>query len=111
MSWTVSNPLRRYRHAKRAAASVNPPEWPKSIIPRQDAYWGSESAMAEGNPMLALERGEKGETPPAIWLQGRGDTLHDYKDPESKFDGNEPQRFCASYRHAGGEIALEYIDM
>jgi hypothetical protein len=24
--------------------------------------------------------------------------------------GNEPQRFCAAYRKAGGEIALEYID-
>jgi hypothetical protein len=23
---------------------------------------------------------------------------------------NEPQRFCAAYRKAGGEIALEYID-
>jgi hypothetical protein len=67
--------------------------------------------MAEGNPLLALERGEKLLTPPAIWFQGRGDTLHDYKDTESTFDGNEPQRFCANYRKAGGEIALEYIDM
>jgi hypothetical protein len=67
--------------------------------------------MAEGNPMLALERGEKVLTPPAIWFQGRGDTLHDYKDADSDFAGNEPQRFCANYRKAGGEIALEYIDM
>ena len=58
--------------------------------------------MAEGNPMLALERGEKVLTPPAIWFQGRGDILHDYKDAESSFDGNEPQRFCANYRKAGG---------
>jgi acetyl esterase/lipase len=111
MSWPVINPLSRYRLAKRVAASANPPEWPKSIIPRQDAYWGAESAMAEGNPLLALERDEKVLTPPAIWFQARGDGLHDYKDPESTFDGNEPQRFCASYRNAGGEIALEYIDM
>jgi acetyl esterase/lipase len=111
MSWPVINPLSRYRHAKRALASANPPEWPKSIIARQDSYWGSEATMAEGNPVLALERGEKVLTPPAIWFQGRGDTLHDYKDPESNFDGNEPQRFCADYRKAGGEIALEYIDM
>jgi acetyl esterase len=111
MSWPVINPLSRYRHAKRAQMSANPPEWPKSIIARQDSYWRSEAAMAEGNPMLALERGEKLLTPPAIWFQGRGDTLHDYKDVESTFDGNEPQRFCANYRKAGGEIALEYIDM
>ncbi len=85
MSWPVINPLSRYRHAKRAQASANPPEWPKSIIARQDSYWRSEAAMAEGNPMLMLERGEDVRTPPAIWFQGRGDTLHDYKDIEFEF--------------------------
>ena len=28
----------------------------------------------------------------------------------ASFPGNEPQRFVANYRKAGGEIALEYID-
>jgi acetyl esterase/lipase len=111
MSWPVINPLGRYRHAQRALAGANPPEWPKSIIARQNAYWRSEANMAEGNPMLALERGEKVKTPPAIWFQGRGDTLHDYKDAESDFPGNEPQRFVANYRKAGGEIDLHYIEM
>ena len=111
MSWPVINPLSRYRHAKRALAGANPPEWPKSIIARQDSYWQSEANMAEGNPLLALERGDAVETPPAIWFQGQGDTLHDYKDVESDFDGNEPQRFCAAYRKAGGAIALEYLAM
>ena len=111
MSWPVINPLSRYRHAKRTLAGANPPEWPKSIIPRHDSYWRSEAAMEEGNPTLALERGEKVETPPAIWFQGRGDTVHDYRDTESTFDGNEPQRFCANYRNAGGSIVLDYIEM
>jgi hypothetical protein len=111
MSWPVINPLSRYRHAKRALAGANPPEWPKSIIARHDSYWRSEANMAEGNPTLALERGEKVLTPPAIWFQGRGDTVHDYRDTESNFDGNEPQRFCANYRKAGGSIALDYIEM
>src|SRR5215510_1707419 len=110
MSWPVINPLSRYRHAKRHQASANPPEWPKAIIPRQDAYWRNEANMEEGNPMLILERGEKVLTPPAIWFQGRGDLLHDYKDADGSFDGNEPQRFVANYRKAGGEITLEYID-
>jgi acetyl esterase len=110
MSWPVINPLSRYRHAKRHQASANPPEWPKSIIPRQDAYWQSEANMEEGNPMLVLERGEKVLTPPAVWFQGRGDLLHDYKDADGSFDGNEPQRFVANYRKVGGEISLEYID-
>jgi acetyl esterase/lipase len=111
MSWPVINPLSRYRHAKRAQAAADAPAWPKGIIARQDSYWRSEANMAEGNPMLALERGEKVRTPPAIWFQGRGDMLHDYKDAESDFAGNEPQRFVANYRKAGGEIALEYIAM
>ena len=111
MSWPVINPYSRYRLAKRTLAAASPPEWPKSIIARHDAYWRSEAAMAEGNPLMALERGEKVLTPPAIWFQAQGDTVHDYKDVESSFDGNEPQRFCADYRKAGGSIALEYIGM
>jgi acetyl esterase/lipase len=109
LSWPVINPLSRYRHAKRALASGG--DWAKPIIPRHDSYWRSEANMAEANPLLALERGEAVQTPPAVWYQGRGDLVHDYKDPESDFPGNEPQRFCAAYGKAGGEIALVYIDM
>ena len=109
MSWPVINPLSRYRHAKRDLASGK--DWGKAIIPRHDSYWQSEAAMAEGNPVLALERGEKVLLPPAVWYQGRNDIQHDYKDADSDFPGNEPQRFCANYQKAGGEIALEYIDM
>jgi hypothetical protein len=109
MSWPVINPLSRYRHAKRAIDRGE--EWGKSIVPRHDKYWVNEANMSEGNPLLALERGEKVQLPPAIWFQGRGDGVHDYKDPESDFPGNEPQRFCADYKKAGGEITLEYIDM
>ncbi|HTP90099.1 MAG TPA: alpha/beta hydrolase [Xanthobacteraceae bacterium] len=111
LSWPVINPLSRYRHAKRTQAAPNAPDWPKGIIARHDAYWQSEANMAEGNPMLALERGEKLQLPPAIWFQARGDTVHDYKDPESNFPGNEPQRFCANYKKAGGDITLDYINM
>jgi acetyl esterase len=110
MSWPVINPLSRYRYAQRVLAAPDALEWPKSIIPRHDAYWRDEATMAEGNPMLALERGEKVSTPPAIWFQGRGDLVHDYKDVDARFPGNEPQRFVANYRKAGGDITLYYID-
>jgi acetyl esterase/lipase len=109
MSWPVINPLGRYNHAKRVQAGANAPDWPKGIIARQDSYWRGEANMAEGNPMLALERGEKVEMPPAIWFQGQGDALHDYRDPNSPVAENEPQRFVADYRKAGGEITLEYL--
>jgi acetyl esterase len=111
MSWPVINPLSRYRHAKRAQMQTPAPEWPKSIIARHDSYWRSEANMAEGSPTVALEQAEKVVTPPAIWYQAHGDIMHDYKDTESDFDGNEPQRFCAAYAKAGGSIALEYVDL
>jgi acetyl esterase/lipase len=111
LSWPVINPLSRYRHAKRTLASANAPEWPKGIIGRHDSYWRNEANMAEGNPMLILERGEKVQLPPAIWFQGRGDLVHDYKDADADFPGNEPQRFVANYRKAGGAIELDYIEM
>jgi acetyl esterase/lipase len=110
MSWPVINPFSRYRHAKRLVASGNPPEWAKAGVARQDDYWQSEANMAEGSPMLMLERGEKVQLPPAVWFQAHGDKMHDYKDVESGFPGNEPQRFVAAYGKAGGEIALEYFE-
>jgi acetyl esterase len=109
LSWPVINPLSRYRHAKRALAAGE--DWGKSIVPRHDKYWLNEANMAEANPMLILERGEKVQLPPTIWFQGRGDLVHDYKDPETNFTGNEPARFVANYKKAGGDIALEYIEM
>jgi hypothetical protein len=66
--------------------------------------------MEEGNPMLILERGEKVVMPPALWIQGRPDPTHDYRDPVGTFDGNEPERFAYNYRKAGGSLDLLYID-
>ena len=66
--------------------------------------------MAEGNPMLALERAEAVLTPPVLWVQGRPDNIHDYRDPESPIPGNEPERFVANYRRAGGEIELVVVE-
>ena len=104
MLWPVINPLSRYRYARRERDAANPPAWVGNIPERHDTYWTTEAAMAEGNPMLALERGEKVETPPALWIQGRPDPVHDYHDVDSSFPGNEPERFVANYRKAGGQI-------
>src|SRR5262245_21003437 len=109
MSWPVINPFSRDHHAKRLVAAGNPPDWAKAAVARQIDYWQSEANMAEGSPMLILERGEKVQLPPAVWFQAHGDAMHDYKDVGSDFPGNEPQRFVAAYRKAGGAIALEYF--
>ena len=110
MSWPVINPIGRYRFAKRNAAMTPPAEWAPDIISRHDQFWVSEENMTEGNPMLILERGEKVALPPAIWHQGHGDMMHDYKDEDYKGPETEAPRFAANYKKAGGEIELCYFD-
>jgi acetyl esterase/lipase len=108
MSWPVINPLSRYKHALKAReASAT---WPIEIIQHHLDFWGGEANMAEGSPVLLLERGEQPRLPPALWLQAPNDNMHDYKDPDGTFPGNEPARFVADYRKAGGTIDLVYFD-
>jgi acetyl esterase/lipase len=57
--------------------------------------------MAEGNPVLALERGERVEVPPVLYLQGASDVAH----PRHDLD-----RFVAGYRKAGGQVDLELYE-
>ncbi|HUZ75443.1 MAG TPA: alpha/beta hydrolase [Stellaceae bacterium] len=108
MSWPVINPLSRYKHALRAHDAGE--KWAAEIIQNHLDFWGSEANMAEGSPVLLLERGEKPRLPPALWLQAPNDNMHDYKDPDGTFPGNEPARFVADYRKAGGTIDLVYFD-
>lgn len=110
MSWPVINPLSRYRHAQKHGKGPNPPAFTVGMKEKHDTYWKTEAAMAEGNPMLILERGEKVQMPPALWVQGKPDMVHDYHDDDSSFAGNEPERFVSNYRKAGGDIEIAYID-
>ena len=108
MAWPVINPLSRYRNAVRERAKGT--AWVGDIPERQTSFWKNEDNMGEGNPMLMLERGEKALMPPALWVQGRPDPVHDYRDPESPVALNEPERFAANYRKAGGAMELLYIE-
>jgi acetyl esterase len=109
MLWPVINPLSRYRHALAARASDDPPGWVGDLPERHDTYWVDEETMREGNPVTILEAGEKVLTPPAIWVQGRPDPVHDYRDPDYAGDLNEPERLAALYRAAGGDCDVAYI--
>jgi acetyl esterase/lipase len=108
MAWPVINPLSRYRNALRERAKGT--AWVGDIPERQGSFWKNDENMTDGNPVLMLERGEKVVMPPALWVQGRPDPVHDYRDPESPVALNEPERFAASYRKAGGKIEVLYID-
>jgi acetyl esterase/lipase len=108
--WPVINPIGRQRYGQRLMQSPNPPEWPPKVLAHSMSFWQSEANMIEGNPILALERGERVVTPPTIWIQSSQDPVHDYRDGDSDFPGTEPHRFVDRYRKAGGEIALKYFD-
>lgn len=106
LEWPVINPLSRYHHALRSLQNPDTAGWVGRIPEFHHTYWVDEETMTEGNPMLALERGEDVETPPTIWLQGEPDIVHDYHDPNSGQDLNEPERYAQNYRNAGGEFQM-----
>jgi acetyl esterase/lipase len=102
LCWPVIDPLGRYRYAKALKESGKPyPEVVDRVLPGHDQYWKTEEAMAEGSPVIALERGERVEMPPAIYLQGTNDLAH----PRADLD-----RFVTQYRKAGGSVELELFE-
>ncbi len=102
MCWPVIDPLARYRYAKKLREAGTPyPEVVDRVLPAHDQYWQTEEAMAEGNPVLALERGERVELPPVLYLQGTRDVAH----PRVDLD-----RFVANYEKAGGQLELELYE-
>ena len=99
LCWPVIDPLARYRYVKKLKEGGKPyPDLVDRVMPGHDQYWKTEEAMAEGNPVLALERGERVETPPVLYLQGTKDIAH----PRPDLD-----RFVTQYRKAGGQVELE----
>ena len=102
LCWPVIDPLARYHYAKKLKAGGKPyPEIVDRVLPCHDQYWQTEEAMAEGNPVLALERGERVALPPALYIQGTRDVAHPRPDLE---------RFVSRYRAAGGQVELELFE-
>jgi acetyl esterase/lipase len=99
MGAPVIDPLGRYRHAKQLKESGKSyPEFVDLVLPLHDKYWRTEEAMAEGNPVMALERGEPAELPPVLYIQDTRDIVH----PRPQLE-----RFVELYRKAGGHVDLE----
>ncbi len=102
MCWPVIDPLGRYRYAKKLKEGGKPyPAMVDLVLPEHDRFWLTEEAMSEGSPTLALERGEKVEMPPVLYLQGTADLAHPRPDRE---------RFVEGYRKAGGHLELELFE-
>lgn len=102
LGWPVVDPLARYHYLKKTIASGQPRhEIIDMMVPMHDKYWLTEQAMAEGNPVLAMERGERVATPPVLYIQGTADPAHPLVDVE---------RFVTAYRKAGGSVQLEMFE-
>src|SRR5262245_27876887 len=97
----VIDPLGRYRYAKKLKENPPYPKLADEVIPCHEAYWGTEAVMDEGAPATALEKGEKVEMPPVLYLQGTQDEAH----PRPHLD-----RFVAAYRKAGGVVDLDLFE-
>ena len=99
MCWPVIDPLGRYHYAQKhvGAADAKLAKMADEWVHCHNAYWPDEAAMAEGNPSLALQRGEAVRMPPVLYLQGTDDLAH----PAPLRD-----RFIADYRKAGGRVEL-----
>jgi acetyl esterase/lipase len=100
LCWPVIDPLGRYHHARKKVEAGDAKQAKEWII-AHDQYWAGEAEMAEGNPTMALERGEKVQLPPVIYLQGTADPAH----PRPNLD-----RFVAAYRKAGGRVELHFFE-
>jgi acetyl esterase len=102
LGWPVIEPLARYHYAKKVKANGKPyDDIIDLLIPMHDRYWLTEEAMAEGSPVLALERGERVATPPVLYIQGTRDPAHPMVDVD---------RFVKAYRKAGGNVQLELFE-
>ena len=100
--WPVIDPLGRYEYAKKLKAGGPPyPAVIDRVLPNHDQYWQTEAAMAEGSPLRVLERNERIELPPVLYLQGARDVSH----PRPALD-----RFVAGYRKAGGRVDLQLYE-
>ena len=101
MGAPVIDPLGRYRYAKQLKEGGKPyPEFVDFVLPLHDKYWQSEDAMAEGSPVRALERGERVDLPPVLYIQ----------DTETSSILALISTACPQYRQAGGQVELELFE-
>jgi acetyl esterase len=100
--WPVICPFSRFRDVLERQARGEPhPSGRVGGGTDQMKYWLTEDAMADGSPLLALERGDKVIKPDLLYVQTATDTMH----PRASME-----QFVASYRKAGGHLEVELVE-
>lgn len=91
-AWPVIDPYARYLFAKENDRGF--------LVDATDAYFLNPENMKEGNPVLALERGESLDLPPALMIQGTGD---------ANLPLSALERFASLYEGADGIIDVQWF--
>ena len=91
-AWPVLDPYGRYVFAQESNKDF--------LTKATDSYFLNQDAMIEGNPLLALERGEHLSLPPVLLIQGTAD---------QNLPLSSIYRFADAYRAAGGVVELEWF--
>lgn len=92
-AWPVIDPLFRFRFAKESNR--------QELVDAHISYWQTEEAMAEGSPQTAVDRDERVDLPPVLYLLKANDKNHPLEMQE---------RFISSYRKRGGAIEVDTFD-
>ena len=92
-AWPVLDPWARYRFARENKIEF--------LTERTEGYFPNRETMEEGNPQLALERGEALDLPPVLMIEGTAD---------ENLPPGAAARFAQSYTTAGGEARLALFD-
>jgi acetyl esterase/lipase len=87
--WPVADPLARYRAVRERGNT--------RLADAHHQFWASEADMAESNPQLILDRGERVATPPVLIMQGTND---------DNLTPNMARNFAAAYKRAGSRIVF-----
>lgn len=92
-AWPVIDPLYRYRFAQKENRE-------QQVVAHQ-RYWGTEEAMAEGNPQTIMDSGEDVDLPPILYMLKADDKNHPLEMQE---------RFIAAYRQRGGVLESQTFE-
>lgn len=98
----VIDPLGRYHYAKGLRGDCTPPEgFAERVVPMHNQYWQTEEAMAEGDPLRILDRGDYITLPPVFLLARMYEESHPLPDRE---------KFIKKYTEAGGHLDVTIFE-
>jgi hypothetical protein len=102
--WPALCPLDSYHERRDFEAEHGAPKFGGKIF--WEKYWLTEAAMAEGSPVLAMERGDKVLLPRLQYVKNASEPVEArHTTPQALLD-----RFETAYKKAGGHMEIELFE-